>query len=57
MKTIGIIGGISYESSIHYYERINDQVNKIAGKLIRKYSSKIRKCRSRLYCYCNKHNA
>ncbi len=33
MKTIGIIGGMSYESSIHYYERINDQVNKIAGEL------------------------
>lgn len=33
MKTIGIIGGMSYESSIHYYERINDQVNKIAGNL------------------------
>ncbi len=33
MKTIGIIGGMSYESSIHYYERINDQVNKIAGDL------------------------
>lgn len=33
MKTIGIIGGMSYESSIHYYERINDQVNKIMGGL------------------------
>ncbi len=33
MKTIGIIGGMSYESSIHYYERINDQVNEIAGGL------------------------
>ena len=33
MKTIGIIGGMSYESSIHYYERINDQVNKLAGGL------------------------
>lgn len=33
MKTIGIIGGMSYESSIHYYERINNQVNKIAGGL------------------------
>ena len=28
MKKIGIIGGMSYESSIHYYERINDGVNK-----------------------------
>lgn len=33
MKTIGIIGGMSYESSIHYYERINKQVNDIAGGL------------------------
>ncbi len=33
MKTIGIIGGMSYESSIHYYERINNQVNQIAGGL------------------------
>ena len=33
MKTIGIIGGMSYESSIHYYESINNQVNDIAGGL------------------------
>lgn len=33
MKTIGIIGGMSYESSIHYYERINNQVNAEAGSL------------------------
>lgn len=33
MKTIGIIGGMSYESSLHYYERINNQVNQIAGGL------------------------
>lgn len=33
MKTIGIIGGMSYESSIHYYERINNQVNQIEGGL------------------------
>ena len=33
MKTIGIIGGMSYESSIHYYERINKQVNDQAGNL------------------------
>lgn len=33
MKTIGIIGGMSYESSIHYYERINKQVNEIVGGL------------------------
>lgn len=33
MKTIGVIGGMSYESSIHYYERINHQVNEMAGGL------------------------
>ena len=33
MKTIGLIGGMSYESSIHYYERINKQVNDLAGNL------------------------
>ena len=33
MKTIGVIGGMSYESSIHYYERINNQVNAEAGNL------------------------
>lgn len=33
MKTIGIIGGMSYESSIHYYERINNQVNAEVGNL------------------------
>ncbi|MCI8331182.1 MAG: amino acid racemase [Bacilli bacterium] len=33
MKTIGIIGGMSYESSIHYYERINAQVNTLVGGL------------------------
>ncbi len=33
MKTIGIIGGMSYESSIHYYERINTQVNTLVGGL------------------------
>ena len=33
MKTIGIIGGMSYESSIHYYERINNGVNAIGGGL------------------------
>lgn len=33
MKTIGIIGGMSYESSIHYYERINKQVNEYVGGL------------------------
>ena len=33
MKTIWIIGWMSYESSIHYYERINKQVNMLAGSL------------------------
>ena len=33
MKTIGIIGGMSYESSVHYYERINRQVNEQKGNL------------------------
>lgn len=33
MKKVGIIGGMSYESSLHYYERINRQVNQIKGGL------------------------
>ena len=33
MKTIGLIGGVSYESTTHYYQRINDEVNKRAGGL------------------------
>ena len=33
MKTIGIIGGMSYSSSTHYYERINKQVNERLGGL------------------------
>lgn len=33
MKTIWIIWWMSYESSIHYYERINKQVNELAGGL------------------------
>lgn len=33
MKKIGIIGGMSYESSLHYYERINNMVNKKLGGL------------------------
>ena len=33
MKRIGIIGGMSYESTLHYYERINRQVNERAGGL------------------------
>lgn len=33
MKKIGIIGGMSYESSLHYYERINTLINQKLGKL------------------------
>lgn len=33
MKRIGIIGGMSYESTLHYYEQINRQVNERAGRL------------------------
>ena len=33
MKRIGIIGGMSYESTLHYYEEINRQVNERAGGL------------------------
>ena len=33
MKTIEIIGVMSYESSFHYYERINSQVNYQVGGL------------------------
>ena len=33
MKRIGIIGGMSYESTLHYYEAINRQVNERAGDL------------------------
>ena len=33
MKRIGIIGGMSYESTLHYYERINRQVNERADGL------------------------
>ena len=34
MKRIGIIGGMSYESTLHYYEQINRQVNERAGGLV-----------------------
>ena len=34
MKRIGIVGGMSYESTLHYYERINRQVNERAGGLV-----------------------
>ena len=33
MKTIGLIGGMSYESTIPYYKIINDEVNKALGGL------------------------
>ena len=33
MVKIGILGGMSYESSLHYYERINKLVNNKLGKL------------------------
>lgn len=33
MKKIGILGGMSYESSLHYYERINSIVNSKLGNL------------------------
>lgn len=33
MKKIGILGGMSYESSLHYYERINSIINSKLGKL------------------------
>lgn len=33
MKKIGIIGGMSYESSLHYYERINKIINDRLGGL------------------------
>ncbi len=38
MKTIGIIGGVSWESSIEYYRLINEMVNKELGGL---HSAKI----------------
>jgi len=34
MKRIGIIGGMSYESTLHYYEQINRKVNERAGGLV-----------------------
>ncbi|MBR2709958.1 amino acid racemase [Candidatus Saccharibacteria bacterium] len=33
MKRIGIIGGLSYESSVHYYEQLNRLVNMRVGGL------------------------
>ena len=34
MKRIGIIGGMSFESTLHYYEQINRKVNERAGGLV-----------------------
>ena len=31
MKRFGIIGGMSFESTAHYYERINRQISELAG--------------------------
>lgn len=33
MKTIGLIGGMSYESTIEYYRLINEMINKHLGSL------------------------
>lgn len=33
MKTIGIIGGMSFESTITYYKTINEAINKQLGNL------------------------
>ncbi len=33
MKTIGIIGGMSYESTVEYYKIVNEEINKRAGGL------------------------
>lgn len=39
MKTIGLLGGMSWESTVTYYTRINEQVNERLGGL---HSAKIR---------------
>ena len=32
MKTIGLLGGMSWESTVHYYQIINEEVkNKLGG--------------------------
>ena len=41
MKTIGLIGGMSWESSIEYYRLINEKVNELLGGL--------HSCRSLMY--------
>ena len=33
MKTIGIIGGMSWQSSIEYYRIMNEEINKRLGGL------------------------
>lgn len=38
MKTIGLIGGMSWESTVTYYEKINEQINHSLGGL---HSAKI----------------
>ncbi|WP_353949437.1 aspartate/glutamate racemase family protein [Sporolactobacillus sp. Y61] len=38
MKTIGLIGGMSWESTAHYYEKINQEIKKRMGGL---HSAKI----------------
>ncbi|WP_431522794.1 hypothetical protein [Priestia koreensis] len=34
MKTIGLIGGMSWESSLAYYQTINEEVKKRLGGLL-----------------------
>ena len=41
MKTIGLIGGVSWQSTVDYYRIINEEVNKRLGKL---HSAKIMLC-------------
>ncbi len=36
MKTIGLIGGMSWESTVPYYALINRETNRIVGKHIRR---------------------
>ena len=44
MRRIGIIGGMSYESTLHYYERINRQVNeRVGGPSVRRPGTPKRK--------------
>ena len=32
MKTIGLLGGMSWESTVHYYQIINEEVKKEISK-------------------------